>query len=593
MEFPRRFGGAPDCVAAELTISMEVTFPDDLQMRALVLAGGMNLAVANQMKIFSHVSRLRLSTLLVGLLLSLPGQAQLADTNSPSLVQWGAWQNWGDQGDGTYQNPVLPADFSDLDCIRVGQDYYAISSTFQFSPGVVILHSRDLVNWEIEGHAVADLTQITPELNWDRMNRYGKGIWAGAIRYHDGKFWIYFGAPDEGYFMTTAEKAAGPWTPLHAVLRESGWDDCCPFWDNDGQGYLVGSNFRDGYKIHLWKLTPDGRDLVKASGQVIHQSKGSEANKLYKFNGVYYHLFSEVKREGRVVMMERATNIFGPYAEEKQLNHADRAAKEPNQGGLVQTGPGGWYWFTHHGSGDWEGRCASLLPVTWMAGWPIIGKVGADGIGSMVWSGKKPVEEKPVLGLQTDAGFTATKLPPQWEWNYQPRAEKWSLTERPGWLRLRAFRPLETNSLLKVGNILTQRCWRTATNAVVVELDLSGMTAGQQAGLCHFAKTYSALGVKQDGEIRTLIYLANGVMTSGPAITGEKLWLKSVWGLNGMSQYSFSLDGKSFADFGPSYQLTWGNYRGDRLGLFSFNLNSDEGYVDVHGFRLTYTRTVK
>ena len=251
--------------------------------------------------------------------------------------QWGDWADWGDQGDGTYNNPVVPGDYSDLDCIRVGPEYYAVSSTFQFSPGVVILHSRDLVNWEIQSHAVADVTQISPELNWDRMNRYGKGIWAGAIRYHDGRFWIYFGTPDEGYFMTTAKDIVGQWEPLHAVLREAGWDDCCPFWDDDGQGYLTGSNFRDGYKIHLWKLTPDGRDLVKESDHVIHQSRGSEANKLYKINGIYYHLFSEVKSEGRVVMMERSTNIFGPYGESKQLNHADRQAKEPNQGGLVQT----------------------------------------------------------------------------------------------------------------------------------------------------------------------------------------------------------------------------------------------------------------
>jgi len=111
------------------------------------------------------------------------------------------------------------------------------------------------------------------------------------------------------------------------VLREAGWDDCCPFWDNDGQGYLVGSNFRDGYKIHLWKLTPDGRELIKESDRVIHQSKGSEANKLYQFNGIYYHLFSEVKGEGRVVMMERSTNIYGPYTEIRQLNHADRPAR--------------------------------------------------------------------------------------------------------------------------------------------------------------------------------------------------------------------------------------------------------------------------
>ena len=118
---------------------------------------------------------------------------------------------WGDQGDGTYVNPILPADFSDIDAIRVGTDFYAISSTFQYSPGVVILHSKDLVNWNILGHAVSDITQIGPDLNWDRMDRYGTGVWAGSLRYHAGKFWIYFDTPDEGFFMTTATNPAGPW----------------------------------------------------------------------------------------------------------------------------------------------------------------------------------------------------------------------------------------------------------------------------------------------------------------------------------------------------------------------------------------------
>ena len=125
----------------------------------------------------------------------------------------------------------------------LGSDYYAISSTFQFSPGVVILHSKDLVNWSIRGHAANDITQIGPELNWDRMNRYGRGVWAGAIRYHDQRFWVYFGTPDEGYFMTTATNPSGSWEPLHPVLMESGWDDCCPFWDEDGQGYLIATHF--------------------------------------------------------------------------------------------------------------------------------------------------------------------------------------------------------------------------------------------------------------------------------------------------------------------------------------------------------------
>lgn len=502
--------------------------------------------------------------------------------------QWGDWPNWGDQGDGTYRNPVVPGDYSDIDCIRVGSDYYAISSTFQFSPGMVILHSRDLVNWRIAGHAVGDLTQISPELNWDRMNRYGKGIWAGAIRYHDGKFWIYFGTPDEGYFMTTAKDPGGPWEPLHQVLNAGGWDDPCPFWDYDGQGYLVGSNFRDGYKIHLWKLTPDGRELVKESDHVIYQSRGSEANKLYKFNGVYYHFFSEVRPEGRVIMMERSKNIYGPYEEKRQLKHADRDAMEPNQGGFIQGPKGDWYFFTHHGRGDWEGRCNSLLPVTWIDGWPIVGEVGPDGMGSMVWSGKMPADKIPVVTPQTSDEFSTTSLSPQWEWNYQPRTDKWSLTERPGWLRLHAFRPIQSNDLMKAGNTPTQRCLRTTTNEVVIEFDLSGMADGQQAGLCHFARTHSALGVRQDGPTRTLVNVNNGVTTTGPEIAGNRVWLKSVWGLDGKSQYSFSLDGKMFTNFGQLYQLSWGNYRGDRIGIFSFNTKSDAGFVDVDYFRYAY-----
>jgi beta-xylosidase len=167
---------------------------------------------------------------------------------------------WGDHGDGTYANPLLPGDFSDLDAIRVGEDYYAISSTLQYSPGMVVLHSKGLVNWEIIGHVVDDLSRLDPELNWDKMNRPGRGIWAGSIRYHAGKYWVYFGTPDQGFFVSTAANPAGPWKPVKAVWRAAGWDDPCPFWDDDGQGYLVGTHFAPEmpsgttYNIHLFKM---------------------------------------------------------------------------------------------------------------------------------------------------------------------------------------------------------------------------------------------------------------------------------------------------------------------------------------------------
>ncbi|MES2775983.1 MAG: glycoside hydrolase 43 family protein [Bacteroidota bacterium] len=502
---------------------------------------------------------------------------------------WGNWQTWGQQPNGTYTNPILPSDYSDLDCIRVGENYYAVSSTFQFSPGFVILQSKDLVNWDIIGHVVNDISVISPDMNWDKMNRYGKGIWAGAIRYHDNKYWVYFGTPDEGYFMSTATNPAGPWEPLHQVLNEKGWDDCCPFWDDDGQGYFVGTNFSDDYKIHLFKLSADGKNILKETGKVIHQSKGSEANKLYKINNLYYHFFSEVKAEGRVVMMERSKNIYGPYEEIKQLNHAEKQFKEPNQGGLVQTAKGDWYFLTHHGSGDWSGRNMSLLPVTWIDGWPIIGEVGSDGIGRMKWTGKMPVKGRKRSTPKTDDDFSRKELPPQWEWNYQPRNDKWSVSEKPGCLRLYAYKPLEPGNILKAGNTLTQRTFRTTSNEVSIKLDLTGMVDGQKAGLCHFASpNYSSLGVACNDNIIQIESNVKGKLTPGSIVTGKTVWLKSTWGLDGMSQYSYSTDGVNYLPFGNAYQMTWGGYRGDRIGIYNYNNSADTGYVDVDFFYYKY-----
>lgn len=508
-----------------------------------------------------------------------------ADTAAP---KWGDWQKWGDQEDGTYRNPVLPGDYSDIDCIRVGENYYAVSSSFQYSPGFVILQSKDLVNWKILSHAVGDITQISPEMNWDKMNRYGKGIWAGAIRYHNKKFWIYFGTPDEGYFMTTAKNAAGPWQPLRHIWKEKGWDDCCPFWDDDGQAYFIGTNFSDGYKIHLFKMTADGTTIIKESGKVIYQSKGSEANKLYKINNTYYHFFSEVKKDGRAIMMQRSKNIYGPYTEVKQLSHTQKKYNEPNQGGIVQTKKGDWYYLTHHGTGDWSGRVMSLLPVNWIDGWPIIGNAGADTIGTMVWSAQKPVLLSKKTVPQTNDDFNEKKLPQQWEWNYQPRKDKWSLTERKGWLRLHAFTPIEQNNLLKAGNTLTQRCYRTSFNEVIIKMDISKMAEGQKAGLAHFGSpNYSSVGIVYDS-LKYFQYNIKTAAVKGPVINSSIVWLKSTWALDGKSQYFYSFDGISFIAFGESYQLAWGAYRGDRIGIYSYNNKGDNGYVDVDFFNYKY-----
>jgi beta-xylosidase len=497
---------------------------------------------------------------------------------------------WGDQGNGFYANPILPMDFSDLDAIRVGADYYAISSTIQFSPGMVVLRSKDLVNWTVVGHVVPDLTRLDPNLNWDKMDQYGKGVWAGSLRFHDGKFWVYFNVPTTGFFVSTAKNPAGPWTPVRNLWRVEGWDDPCPFWDDDGQGYLVATNFSDGYKIHLFKLSADGMSLLRDSDQVIHQSKGSEANKLYKINGIYYHLYSDVQSEGRVLKMNRSRSLSGPW-ETKQLIHVNRQVdKEPNQGGLVELPSGKWFFFTHQGTGDWEGRAGVLLPVTWISGWPLIGPVGEDGIGRMVWRAAKPIAGFPLTTPAKSDDFEGRSLAPEWEWNHQPRSDKWSLTERPGFLRLHAFPALRDGDFWTTGNILTQRSLRTSQSEVTTKLELAGMAEGQEAGLAHFAKSYCTFGVAQAGGVRRVIYNQEGQITRGPEISQKVLWLRSTWDYNGQSQFSYSSDGKTFVSFGQLYRLTWGRFRGDRVGFFTVNQTGESGFIDVDWFRYEAAR---
>ena len=500
-------------------------------------------------------------------------------------TEWGNWKIWGDQGNGMYVNPVIPSDYSDIDCIRVGEDYYAISSTFQFSPGMTLLHSKDLVNWEICCNIVEDLTQIGEALNWTVMDRYARGIWAGTLRYHDGRFYLYFGTPDEGFFMTSSIRPEGPWEPLTPLMREAGWDDCTVMWDEDGKAYFVGTHFADGYKTYLFEMSPDGKSIDRKSAVLINEGNGREASKLIKVGEWYYLVFSEHKPGiGRYVMAKRSRKLTGPYKEEKQLALPNCEAMEPNQGGIVEGKDGNWYFFTHHGSGDWSGRIASLLPVTWVDGWPIIGEVLPQHIGTMVWSGKMPYECAEKLTIKRGDDFDDTRLAPQWQWNYQPRSDFFSLTERPGWLRLKAYRPLEPDNLMKAGNTLTQRTFREQTNEVVIKLDISGMEDGQKCGLCHFSSQHSGIGVVKENGTCYLEYRKNGKTMKGEPVRSRYVWFSSQWGLDGMSRYAYSLDGDNFHPFGDSYQLVWGNYRGDRIGIYCFNDRGEKGFVDVDYF---------
>lgn len=497
---------------------------------------------------------------------------------------WGTWDKWGAQSDGSYCNPILPADFSDLDCIRVGSDYYAISSTFQYAPGMVVLHSTDLVQWSIIGHAVEDIRQIGPELNWDRMDRYGRGIWAGSIRYHNGRFYVLFGTPDEGFFTTWAEHPSGPWAPLTNILSEAGWDDCSAIWDSDGQAWFVGTLFRDRrYETYLFKMTSDCSAIDREQALLLHHGGGREASKLIQVGAWYYLIYSRTGGGSRYMVARRAKHMRGPWSEEKQITALNIASNQPNQGGMVEGPSGQWYFFTHHGKGDWEGRAASLLPVTWIDGWPIPGKLQADGLGCMQWSAKMPLAGI-IKNHNFFDDFDGPRLDANWEWNYYPYHAKWSLQARKGFLRLHAVRPLKDNDFKKIPNILTQRVYRIPHNEVTIKLDVRKMATGQVAGLCHYAQSYAYVGVLYEEGRYRILFNNHGTTEVRPIDATADIWLRSTWSMDGLSCFTYSTDGIHFYAIGTPYQFTWGHYRGTRVGIFTHHL-AEQGFVDVDYFK--------
>ena len=472
----------------------------------------------------------------------------------------------------TFANPVLPADFSDLDCIRSGDRFYAITSTLHLSPGMDVLESSDMVNWRVTGHVVDDTSVFGDDWTWKRMRRYGRGVWAGCIRERGGKFYCYFGTPDEGIFVATAEGAAGRWSaPRKMSFFTAGWDDTGVLFDDDGKGYLVATHFAGGYKTYVFELTADGLDVVPESRALVNEGRGREANKLYKWNGTYYHLYSEVAGGGRRLMMARSKNVMGPYEERRVLSHPQREADEPNQGGFLVDDAGNWFFFTHHGHGQWYGRAASLLPVTWIDGWPIVGKPDKDGIGTMVWNPERPVMKNPEPLTETARGFLSS----DWAWNHAPRLEKVRISEES--LELDAFRPLKAGDFFTVGNVFSKRAWRNATNEFVIRLSTAKMSGGQRAGICHFGGTACEFGVKMEGGTKSLYWRSGKNEVVVCPVAEDTIRLRTTWGKDGVARFAWSSDGNDWSDTGESYQMTWGRYRGDRTGLFTYNDGGESG----------------
>lgn len=479
-----------------------------------------------------------------------------------------------------YHNPILFADYSDPDVIRDGGNYYLIASTFHFVPGIPILQSTDLVHWTIVGHVVNRLT-MDSRYSMVGGNRYGQGVWAPSIRRHDGLFYVYFPTPGEGIFVSTATHITGPWSDPAVVIAKPGLEDPCPFWDDDGKAYLIHSVTGAGPLV-LHRMSPDGKHVLDA-GKIVVQDPVHlpvlEGPKLYKRNGYYYIFapFGGVGSGAQAVL--RSRQIYGPYDYRVVLAQGSTGINGPHQGGYVET-PDGQGWFLHFQSRGAHGRIVHLEPVRWRDDWPIIG-VDPDGAstGQPVPSGPipghpaDPSDQRP----QTSDDFSAAALGPQWEWNHNPDDAHWSLSARPGYLRLI---PMPADGLLSARNTLTQSMQDNAF-AFTVRVNLGGMKPGVHAGLAMFDQSASGLEIVQLDGARRLTFFHLSEHVPGPVLSQPIVQL-SVRVHGDRARYLYSLDdGKTFLPLGAETPIHFSWWKGSRPSLFAWTtLNSDPGVVD-------------
>ncbi|TDF95781.1 glycoside hydrolase family 43 protein [Paenibacillus piri] len=488
-----------------------------------------------------------------------------------------------DLGDGTFKNPIVHADYSDPDVIRVGEDFYMTASSFSHVPGLPILHSNDLVNWTIIGYAVDRL-----DLPGYDLPQHGKGIWAPSLRYHEGKFWIFFGAPDEGIFMTTAVDPRGPWTPLHCVKEAKGWIDTCPLWDDDGQAYLVHAfaHSRSGikHKLQVCKMSPDGTRLLDDGVIVFDGTENHptlEGPKIYKRNG-YYYIFAPaggVPTGWQLIL--RSRSIYGPFQEKIVLHQGDSVVNGPHQGGWVEL-ESGESWFIHFQDKDAYGRVAHLQPVRWMDDWPLMGAdTNGDGIGEPVLRTGKPKvgREWPAAVPDTTDHFAGERLGLQWQWQANPQNNWYSLKDKPGHLRLFA-KPLPdgVNVMYDAPQLLMQK-FPAEVFTVTAKMELHAEHAGEQAGLIVFGYTYGSLSLRQTGNgLRVeLLYgeagndgVSERVEASEDVPDGAgPVYLRAAVGEMALCQFSYSLDGEQFRKIGSSFYASKGRWVGAKAGLYA------------------------
>ncbi|MCH5239822.1 MAG: glycoside hydrolase 43 family protein [Muribaculaceae bacterium] len=530
------------------------------------------------------------------------------------------WQP--DLGNGKYKNPVVNADYSDPDVVRVGDDYYMTASSFCDIPGLPILHSKDLVNWEIIGHAIAEMpeyAQAAPDPS------HGNHVWAPSIRFHNGEFYIYYGDPDLGIFMTKTKDPAGPWEPLVHVYKAKGVIDTCPFWDEDGKAYIAHgyAGSRAGVKsiLGMIEMTPDGTQTI-GQDRVIYdghiENETIEGAKMYK-RGDWYYIFSPaggVATGWQEVL--RSKSPWGPYEVRNVMDQGTTDINGPHQGAWIDTPDGNEDWFIHFQDKGPYGRVVHLQPMVWNSdGWPVIGvDPDGDGRGEPVKEYKKPnvganyTKNNPV---ESDE-FDSVELGKQWQWKGNPNALWYFADANNSQLRLFSQKTADSGRLYDSSNLLLQKFpaenfTATAKVEFVPRVNNGKIMPGERAGLVIAGYNLGAIQLvsREDGiylsEVESLKSNKGGKETETASLkldenkplylrvnvkmTGKKPTKKEDYKCEAIFSYSF--DGKKFTTFGKPLQVTEGHWIGAKVGLFCVRdwESNDSGWLNVDWFRIT------
>lgn len=504
-----------------------------------------------------------------------------------------------DIGNGMYKNPVLNADYSDPDAIRVGEKFYLVASSFDSVPGLPILESYDLVNWRIIGHA---LTRQPPFERYGKT-QHGNGVWAPTLRFHNGEFYLFYSDPDFGIYMVKAENAAGPWSQPILIKAAKGWIDPCPFWDEDGMAYLVSglAASRSGAKsvLIMSRMKPDGTGLLDG-GAIVYDGHSEdttiEGPKLYKRHA-YYYIFAPaggVPTGWQVVL--RSRNIFGPYERRVVLAQGATTINGPHQGAWVDTGTGE-DWFLHFQDRGWLGRVVHLEPMEWVNDWPEIGDTSHGSIGQPVLTYKKPhTLHASVLGNPADSDeFDGATLGLQWQWQANPEATWCFPSQALGVLRLIATpAPQSAHNLWDTPAVLLQKPPAPrfmATARIVATL----RNESDRVGLVLMGKDYGSLVIEKTprGNVLRQLLCKQADQGTPERVAAEVPFSQDVVYLRaaideGKVSFTYSLDGDEFYPIGQSFVAQPGIWIGAKIGIFaSGEADSGElGYADFDWIRL-------